>query len=75
MRARILILSAFVATLMIAAFFQSAPAEAAVRAKGYTTKSGTRVGPSMRSSPDRSKMNNYSSKGRTNPYNGKRGTK
>ncbi len=51
----------------------SSVANASVRVKGYTTKRGTYVAPSHRSSPDRVKYNNYSSKGNSNPYTGKKG--
>lgn len=50
-------------------------ADAVTRVKGYTTKKGTYVTPSYRSSPDRVKYNNYSSKGNYNPYSGKKGYK
>lgn len=46
-----------------------------VRVKGYTTKSGTYVAPHHRTSPDRSKSNNWSTKGNVNPYTGEGGTK
>jgi hypothetical protein len=42
--------------------------------KGYTKKDGTYVAPYKRSTPDKSKDNNWSSKGNTNPYTGKKGT-
>jgi len=42
--------------------------------KGYTKKDGTYVAPHERTAPDRSKTNNYSAKGNTNPYTGKKGT-
>lgn len=50
-------------------------ARGSVRVKRYTTKSGKYVAPHVRSAPDRSKTNNWSSKGSTNPYTGKRGTR
>lgn len=43
--------------------------------KGYTRKDGKYVAPHYRSKPDKSKSNNWSSKGNTNPYTGKKGTK
>lgn len=49
-------------------------AEAKTRVSGYTTKRGTYVAPHYRSSPDRTKYNNYSSKGNYNPYTGKKGS-
>lgn len=44
------------------------------RVRGHVTKSGTYVPPHQRTMPDKSKANNYSSKGNTNPYTGKPGT-
>lgn len=43
--------------------------------KGYTKKDGTHVAPSHATNPNKSKRDNYSSKGNTNPYTGKQGTK
>jgi len=48
---------------------------AAVYVHGYTRKDGTYVAPHYRSDPDSSKLNNWSTKGNTNPYTGKEGTK
>jgi len=42
---------------------------------GYTKSNGTRVAPANRSRADRSKANNYSTKGSMNPYTGKSGTR
>lgn len=71
---KVLILS--VLSLSLLGFFRfSNNSEAAVRVRGYTTKRGTYVAPSHRSSPDRVKYNNYSSKGNYNPYSGKKGYK
>ena len=43
--------------------------------RGYTKKDGTRVAPHRRTTPDKNFRNNYSTKGNTNPYNGKSGTR
>jgi len=43
--------------------------------KGYTKKNGTYVAPHKQTAPDKSKANNYGTKGNTNPYTGKKGTK
>ena len=61
--------------LSIAALAFSATASAQVHVRGYTTKSGTYVAPHYRSSPDSSKLNNWSTKGNVNPYTGQVGTK
>lgn len=46
-----------------------------VHVKGHTTKSGTYVAPHYRSAPNKTKSDNYSTKGNTNPYTGKKGAK
>ena len=43
--------------------------------KGYTKKNGTYVAAHRKTGPDKSKANNYSSKGNVNPNTGKEGTK
>lgn len=42
---------------------------------GYTRKDGTYVAPSHATNPNSSKTDNWSTKGNTNPYTGKEGTK
>lgn len=44
------------------------------RVRSYVTKSGKAVSSHYRSSPNRTKRDNYSTKGNINPYTGKRGT-
>lgn len=46
-----------------------------VRVEGYYRKDGTCVQPHYRSSPNSTKLDNYSSKGNVNPYTGVEGTK
>lgn len=46
-----------------------------VRVKGYTRKDGTYVAPHVRTSPNSTKSDNYSTRGNVNPYTGKAGTK
>lgn len=43
--------------------------------KPHVTKRGTYVGPTMRSDPNKTKLDNYSTKGNVNPYSGKKGYK
>ncbi|XOK60595.1 hypothetical protein ACJ7K1_29455 [Paenibacillus elgii] len=50
-------------------------ASAATKVKSYTKKSGTHVQSHNRSNKDKSFKNNWSTKGNTNPYTGKKGTK
>lgn len=61
--------------VLIAAMFLvfASMAEAGQRTRGYWKKNGTYVSPHYRTSPDSSKMNNWSTKGNINPYTGKRG--
>lgn len=45
-----------------------------VRVKGYFKKDGTYVAPHVRSSPNSTSSDNYSTKGNYNPYTGEKGT-
>lgn len=65
----------FVFIASSALFMVPSGAEAAVRVRGYYKKSGTYVAPSYRSTPNKTKLDNYSTKGNYNPYSGKIGTK
>ena len=49
-------------------------ASAQVHVKGYVRSDGTYVAPYVRSSPDHSIYNNYSTQPNVNPYSGKVGT-
>lgn len=46
-----------------------------VHVQSHVTKSGTYVPAHVRTAPDHSKYNNWSTKGNVNPYTGKKGTK
>lgn len=66
----------FVACAAIALLFCAAAADASgVRVRGYTTRRGTYVAPSHRTSPDHTRTNNWSSRGNVNPYTGRAGTR
>jgi hypothetical protein len=43
--------------------------------RGHTTKNGTYVPPHRATNPNGTKSDNWSTKGNTNPYTGKQGTK
>lgn len=43
--------------------------------KGYSKKDGTYVQPHYKTKPNTTKLDNYGTKGNTNPYTGKEGTK
>ena len=47
---------------------------ASTSAKGYFKKDGTYVQPHKRTQADSLKFNNWSTKGNTNPYTGKKGS-
>jgi hypothetical protein len=42
---------------------------------GYTRQDGTYVAPYMRSEPNSTSSDNYSTRGNTNPYTGERGSR
>lgn len=46
-----------------------------VQVRGYTRKDGTYVRPHVRTSPNKTRNDNYSTRGNVNPYTGKAGTK
>ena len=61
--------------ILAVAAMLAAPATAKnISVKPFVTKRGIYVGPSHRTSPDKTKINNYSSKPNVNPYTGKIGT-
>ena len=62
-----------VAVVLVALAFPAFGRSTSVR--GHVTKKGAYVQPHQRTTPDKSKANNYSSKGNVNPYTGKKGTK
>jgi len=67
-----------IATLLFVGLLTfTAPVDAkTVRVKGYYKPStSTYVSPSYRTSPNKYKLDNYSTKGNYNPYSGKKGTK
>ena len=62
--------------MIVAALAATAAAAAGSHSKkGYIKKDGTYVAPSHATNPNKSKADNYSSKGNTNPYTGKEGTR
>ncbi|HUW81021.1 MAG TPA: hypothetical protein VMV54_09050 [Acidocella sp.] len=59
----------------VAAIWLVGDAEARdITVRGHVTKRGIYVPPHHRTTPDKSKANNYGSKGNFNPYTGKPGT-
>jgi hypothetical protein len=51
----------------------SAMAAPSTRVKAYTTKKGKLIGPSHRTKANKTKLDNYGTKGNTNPFTGKTG--
>lgn len=60
--------------IVFVALALAAPAVAQVRVKAYVKTDGTYVAPYVRTAPDHSLLNNYSTAPNVNPYTGKVGT-
>lgn len=69
-----LTLSLLVCILLASSTLSHARGGSSTYVRGYTTKTGKYVAPHHRSSPDGSRMNNWSTKGNVNPYTGKPGS-
>ncbi len=68
------IASLLIAMVMLVGFAGVAEARS-VRVKSYFNSRGTYVPSYYRSSPNRSRLDNWSAKGNYNPYTGKRGSR
>ena len=55
--------------------FDNADAGGTVSVRGYTTSRGTYVAPHYRTSPNSTRIDNWSTRGNVNPFTGKSGTK
>ena len=64
-----------IALFIVAALAIPTATYAQVHVRGYVNKNGTYVAPYYRSSPNSTKLDNYSTKGNINPYTGSVGTK
>lgn len=60
--------------LALVALSVAAPAVAQVRVRGYVRSDGTYVQPSVRTAPNSTRTDNWSSSPNVNPYNGRQGT-
>ena len=60
--------------MLLAAMAITGAAQAAKYVDGYTKKDGTQVQGHYKTESNSSKQDNYSTKGNTNPYTGKKGT-
>ena len=68
--------AALVAALGAALLLSSAAfAAKTTTVKGYVKKDGTYVAPHHRTAPNKTERDNYNTKGNTNPYTGKDGTR
>jgi hypothetical protein len=56
--------------ILITAVFLPALSFADTYVNGYTRSNGTYVAPHMRTNSDNTNLNNYSTQGNVNPYNG-----
>jgi len=66
-------LKKFIISLFCITLFMGAADAAYTR--GYTKRNGTRVAGYHHTAADKSRTNNYSTKGNVNPHTGKKGTK
>ena len=66
------LIKAVVVTGILAATIGSATADSQVQ--GYFRSNGTYVAPHVRTSPNATRLDNYSTQGNYNPYSGKMGT-
>ena len=67
-------LKALVALAMLVALCAPLAASAAVRVHGYTKRNGTHVQSHYRSGPNRTRLDNWSTRGKINPYTSAIGT-
>ena len=74
MKIKTFISSLLVVIVLLGSLSFASLVEAKVKVKGYTKQNGTYVQPYIKSSPNKSKLDNYSTKGNINPYTGKKGT-
>ena len=61
-------------TLIALSLLIACAAQAQVHVQGYTRSNGTYVQPYVRTAPDSTTLNNYSTTGNVNPYTGQSGT-
>lgn len=63
------------AVFVVVSCCHSLDVNAAEQVRGHTNKNGKYVAPHLRSKANKNEKDNFSSKGRGNPYTGKRGKK
>lgn len=64
-----------VLTVVVCLLAFSVSAFSSTHVRGTVRRNGHYVQPHYRTSPNRTRLDNYSTKGNVNPYTGKRGTK
>jgi len=62
------------AALLLPAIATGAIAQSSVNVRGHTTREGVYVAPHVRTAPNETKADNWSSRPNVNPYTGKAGT-
>lgn len=62
------------AALLLPAIATGATAQSSVNVRGHTTREGVYVPPHVRTAPNETKADNWSSRPNVNPYTGKAGT-
>ena len=61
--------------LTLFASLDNSDARSTVSVRGYTTSKGNYVAPHYRTSPNNTRIDNWSTRGNVNPFTGKSGTK
>lgn len=64
-----------VCVVLIGLVAASGIAQAGVHVRGYRTAKGSYIQPHIRTAPDNTRLNNYSTRGNTNPVTGRAGDK
>lgn len=72
---RRLFITCLIAIFGLVSFSLPFQAEAKTSVRGYVKRSGKYVAPHYRTSPNKFKIDNWSTKGNLNPYTGKKGYK
>lgn len=68
------VIKIFVITVALISGISTSEAKT-TRVKSSITKTGTYRSPHLRTSPNKTKVDNWSTKGKVNPYTGKKGSK
>jgi hypothetical protein len=69
------VIKIFVITIVLITFSIPTSEAKSTRVKSSITKTGTYRSPHLRTSPNKTKIDNWSTKGNVNPFTGQKGTK